>query len=79
MNGDVGKMPSGAVYNATPEPSAVMGTMPDFIPVNGVAEGAEGLGPIPLSASQENASQPVYPISQLKQLLSQQLEYYFSR
>lgn len=79
MNGDVGKLPSGAVYSATPEPSTAMGTHPDYVAVNGVAEGAEGPSTIPPSAPQDNASQSAYPLPQLKQMLSQQLEYYFSR
>ncbi|XP_057666891.1 la-related protein Larp4B isoform X5 [Diorhabda carinulata] len=79
MNGDVGKVPSGVVYGTTPEPTPVMGTHPEYITVNGVAEGADGLSPLPPSAPQENASQSAYPLPQLKQMLSQQLEYYFSR
>uniref|UniRef100_V5GQ78 La-related protein n=2 Tax=Anoplophora glabripennis TaxID=217634 RepID=V5GQ78_ANOGL len=79
MNGDVGKLPSGAVYSATPEPGTAMGTHPDYVAVNGVAEGAEGPSTIPPSAPQDNASQSAYPLPQLKQMLSQQLEYYFSR
>ncbi|KAJ8967894.1 hypothetical protein NQ314_002585, partial [Rhamnusium bicolor] len=79
MNGDVGKLPSGAVYSTTPEPGAAMGTHPEYVAVNGVAEGAEGPSPNPPSAPQDNASQSAYPLPQLKQMLSQQLEYYFSR
>lgn len=78
MNGDVGKLPSGAVFGTTPETGASMGSLPDYVAVNGVTEGAEGLSPIP-SAPQETASQSAYPLPKLKQMLSQQLEYYFSR
>lgn len=79
MNGDVGKVPSGVVYNTTPETSSAMGSHPEYVAVNGVAEGAEGPSPLPPSAPQDNASQSAYPLPQLKQMLSQQLEYYFSR
>ncbi|KAF5288233.1 hypothetical protein FQA39_LY04001 [Lamprigera yunnana] len=76
MNGDVGKLPSGAVYTTTPDCStAPLGTMLDFVAVNGVTEGAEALSPVPASSvPPENL-----PLPQLKQMLSQQLEYYFSR
>lgn len=79
MNGDVGKLPSGAVYSTTPEITSSMGTVPDYVAVNGVAEGAEGPSPGPPSAPPDNGAQPAYPLPQLKQMLSQQLEYYFSR
>lgn len=79
MNGDVGKLPSGAVYSTTPETGTQVGAMPEFVAVNGVAEGAEGLSPVQSSAPPENASQTALPLPQLKQMLSQQLEYYFSR
>ncbi|XP_072397103.1 uncharacterized protein Larp4B isoform X3 [Diabrotica undecimpunctata] len=79
MNGDVGKVPSGVVFSTTPESSSAMGTHPDYVAVNGVAEGAEGPSPLTPSAPQENASQSAYPLPQLKQMLAQQLEYYFSR
>lgn len=82
MNGDVGKLPSGAVYTTTPENSAQMGGLQqEYVAVNGVTEGAEGLSPGPPSAPPDNngAQQHAYPLSQLKQMLSQQLEYYFSR
>ncbi|XP_050514628.1 la-related protein 4 isoform X2 [Diabrotica virgifera virgifera] len=81
MNGDVGKVPSGVVFSTAPESSSAMGTHPDYVAVNGVAEGAEGPSPLTPSAPQENASQSqsAYPLPQLKQMLAQQLEYYFSR
>lgn len=87
MNGDVSKQQSGAVYSTTPDSSGNVGSLgvSDYMPtLNGVAEGAEGLNLIPSSAPQDNASQqqqqqPAYPLPQLKQMLSQQLEYYFSR
>lgn len=85
MNGDCGKIPSGAVYVATtgPEtPTPTMDTMPEYVAINGVTEGAGGLSPVPPSAPPpEGGAQqtPVYPLAQLKQMLSQQLEYYFSR
>ncbi|CAG9855931.1 unnamed protein product [Phyllotreta striolata] len=78
MNGDVGKVPSGVVYTTTPETSSAVGTHPEYVAVNGVAEGAEGPSPLPPSAPQDNTLQ-IYPLPQLKQMLSQQLEYYFSR
>ncbi|KAI4471722.1 lupus la protein-related [Holotrichia oblita] len=80
MNGDVGKLPSGAVYSTTPEITATIATVPDYVAVNGVAEGAEGPSPGPPSAPPDNnGAQPAYALPQLKQMLSQQLEYYFSR
>lgn len=79
MNGDVGKLPSGVVYSTTPDSGVPMGAVPDYVAVNGVTEGAEGLSPVPPSAPPENGAQHTYPLTQLKQMLSQQLEYYFSR
>ncbi|KAG5881766.1 hypothetical protein JTB14_005529 [Gonioctena quinquepunctata] len=79
MNGDLGKLSSGAVYSTTPESGTAMGTLPEYVAINGVAEGAEGPSSIPPSAPQDSASQSAYPLPQLKQMLSQQLEYYFSR
>lgn len=77
MNGDVGKLPSGAVYTTTPDTGAPMAALPDYcVAVNGVAEGAEGLSPMSPSAPQDPSA---YSLPQLKQMLSQQLEYYFSR
>lgn len=76
MNGDVGKLPSGVVY-ATPDSGPSMGAAPEYIAVNGVAEGAEG--PPPTSPSAPQDSTQAYSLPQLKLLLSQQLEYYFSR
>lgn len=79
MNGDVGKLPSGAVYTTTPDNGAQLGAQQEYVAVNGVTEGAEGLSPGPPSAPPDNGAQHAYPLSQLKQMLSQQLEYYFSR
>lgn len=93
MNGDVGKLPAGAVYTTTaavtdtaagappPQHQMVATTLPpEYCMVNGgVAEGAaEGmLSPMSPSAQQQDPA--AYSLPQLKQMLSQQLEYYFSR
>ncbi|KAF5280521.1 hypothetical protein FQR65_LT00272 [Abscondita terminalis] len=81
MNGDVGKLPSGAVYTTTPDcTTSQIGSMSEFVAVNGVTEGAEALSPVPVTAPQDNlSSQIALSLPQLKQMLSQQLEYYFSR
>lgn len=95
MNGDVGKLPAGAVYTAAaaavtdtaaaaapPQQHQMVGTAlpPEYCMVNGgVAEGgAEGLLS-PLSPSAQQQDPAAYSLPQLKQMLSQQLEYYFSR
>lgn len=67
------------VYTTTPDTGTSMGTVPEYVTVNGVAEGAEGLSPASPSAPQDSASQAAYSLPQLKLMLSQQLEYYFSR
>ncbi|XP_012287477.1 la-related protein 4 isoform X2 [Orussus abietinus] len=119
MNGDIGKLPPGAVYPATPEPlgsiggavaSSVSGL--DYAVMNGGPSGSElmleagvgtlepsaqhvmgmggaiGYGPVdmaplgevpPPSAPMADLSVPGIPLEQLKQMLSSQLEYYFSR
>lgn len=79
MNGDVGKLPSGAVYSTTPDFSIPLPNQSEYVAVNGVTEGAEGSSSNTPSAPQENASQSAFPLPELKQMLSQQLEYYFSR
>lgn len=125
MNGDIGKLPPGAVYPATPEPlgsqvaGAIGGGMPniDYGVMNSAPSGSElildtGVGSLepspqhPLgmhggavgyspgdvaalgdaSAAPPSASAPMadlnvpsIPLEQLKQMLSSQLEYYFSR
>lgn len=80
MNGDIQKLSSGAVvYSTTPESNPQMGAVPEYVPVNGVTEGAEGLSPVAPSAPLDNGTPTSFSISQLKQMLSQQLEYYFSR
>lgn len=76
MNGDVGKLPSGAVFSTTPDSTGIVAATSEYL-VNGVAEGAEGQSPVPPSAPADSG--PAYPLPQLKQMLSQQLEYYFSR
>lgn len=80
MNGDVGKLPSGAVVNNSySEAGTSIGTMSEYVPINGVTQGAEGSSLAPPSAPQDAATNSVYSLPQLKQMLSQQLEYYFSR
>lgn len=83
MNGDIGKLPSGAVFATTPEPGAPIGPATDYSTLNGAAEGAEGfvspldgISPVPSTAPSESST---IPLEQLKQMLSSQLEYYFSR
>lgn len=83
MNGDIGKLTSGAVYSTTPEPVASLGATTDYGTLNGAAEGAEGflsplggLSPVPSSVPPDSST---IPLEQLKQMLSSQLEYYFSR
>ncbi|XP_011647977.1 cell wall protein RBR3 isoform X2 [Pogonomyrmex barbatus] len=122
MNGDIGKLPSGAVYPATPEPlgpqvaGAIGGGVPniDYGVMNGAPSGSElildagvgnleptqhaismhggaiGYSPVDVAAlgdaSAASPSVPMtdlnvpgIPLEQLKQMLSSQLEYYFSR
>lgn len=79
MNGDVGKLPSGAVYTTTPDTDSSVVGAPEYVAVNGITEGAEGLGPTSPSAPQDVPSQSACSLPQLKHMLSQQLEYYFSR
>ncbi|XP_011299387.1 la-related protein CG11505 isoform X4 [Fopius arisanus] len=121
MNGDIGKLPPGAVYPATPEPLGSVGgavvTSPstlDYSVMNGgpttgelmldpgmggiepTAQhtiglgGAVGVGYAPVDVTtigdvqlpqNSMADMPVtgIPLDQLKQMLSSQLEYYFSR
>ncbi|XP_026462973.1 uncharacterized protein LOC113365673 isoform X2 [Ctenocephalides felis] len=84
MNGDIGKLPSGVVYNTAPEslgPSLGSGVSGEYSAINGSPEGTEcflepsdGSSP-PASGTDVTAM----PIDQLKQMLSTQLEYYFSR
>lgn len=123
MNGDIGKLPPGAVYPATPEPlgsqvaGAIGGGMHniDYGVMNSAPSGSElildtGVGSLEPSpqhpigmhggavgyspgdvaalgdASAAPPSGPMadlnvhnIPLEQLKQMLSSQLEYYFSR
>ncbi|XP_014294677.1 la-related protein Larp4B isoform X3 [Halyomorpha halys] len=85
MNGDVGKVPSGAVFTASPEPHPPTPT-PEFSLLNGASEveGSQGLeafseGGAGPAAEQPPDPLPPIPLDQLKQMLSSQLEYYFSR
>lgn len=124
MNGDIGKLPPGAVYPATPETlgpqvaGAIGGGVPnlDYGVMNGAPSGNElilepgvgslepspqhaigmhggavGYSPVdvaalgdasavpPLPAPMADVNVPAIPLEQLKQMLSSQLEYYFSR
>jgi len=127
MNGDIGKLPSGAVYPATPEnldpqvAGAVGGGVPnlDYGVMNGNPSGNElildasvgnlepspqhaigmhggavGYSPVDVAALGDASAIPPssvggapmadvnvlpMPLEQLKQMLSSQLEYYFSR
>lgn len=124
MNGDIGKLPPGAVYPATPEPlgpqvaGAIGGGVPniDYGVMNGAPSGNElildpsvgslepspqhaigmhggavGYSPVdvtalndasaapPSSGPMADLNVPSIPLDQLKQMLSTQLEYYFSR
>lgn len=117
MNGDIGKLPPGAVYPATPEPLGTVGgaignNVPslDYGIMNGGPNtgelmldtgvgnlestpelamgmgGAVGYGPADITPIRDIAMQPApmadlpgIPLEQLKQMLSTQLEYYFSR
>ncbi|XP_014262241.1 la-related protein 4 isoform X3 [Cimex lectularius] len=87
MNGDVGKVPPGAVFAATPDQHAPSPTT-DFSLLNGVTEqldsysdgGALPVGQAPPEPVVDSNHQTTpMPIEQLKQMLSSQLEYYFSR
>nr|CAD7424692.1 unnamed protein product [Timema monikensis] len=86
MNGDIGKLPSGAVYSATPDSlPAAASAVTDYSSLNGIADPLEsynelspppgGVPPDPASAGPDSG----IPLDQLKQMLSSQLEYYFSR
>lgn len=115
MNGDIGKLPAGAGYPASPEALAAIGSSAptlDYSVMNGGAPvgelmldtgvgsleslpqlamgmgGAVGYTPIEMAPLTDvNAppnqmgehSKPNMPLDQLKQMLSSQLEYYFSR
>ncbi|XP_024220323.1 la-related protein Larp4B isoform X2 [Bombus impatiens] len=119
MNGDIGKLPPGAVYPATPEPLGSVGgaigstaSNLEYNIMNGVPSGNElileaavgnleptlqhaigiggaaGYGPVDVAplgdvpnqpAPMGDISAPGIPLEQLKQMLSSQLEYYFSR
>lgn len=119
MNGDIGKLPPGAVYPATPEPLGSVGgaigstaSNLEYNIMNGVPSGNElileasvgnlepspqhaigiggaaGYGPVDVAALGDVPNQPApmadlstpgIPLEQLKQMLSSQLEYYFSR
>ncbi|XP_069700264.1 la-related protein 4 isoform X2 [Periplaneta americana] len=86
MNGDIGKLPSGAVYPATPDPLATAAsTSTDYSSLNGVADSLEtyAQASTPPGGSPADPNPPGpdggIPLDQLKQMLSSQLEYYFSR
>lgn len=119
MNGDIGKLPPGAVYPATPESLGTIGGAVsvsvsglDYGVMNGGPSGTElmldagvgsldpspqhaigiggaiGYSPVdvaplgdapPLPTPMTDLSVPGIPLEQLKQMLSSQLEYYFSR
>ncbi|XP_017755766.1 PREDICTED: la-related protein 4 isoform X4 [Eufriesea mexicana] len=119
MNGDIGKLPPGAVYPATPEPLGSVGgaigstaSNLEYNIMNGVPSGNElileagvgnlepslqhargiggaaGYGPVDVAPIGDVPNQPALmgdlsatgiPLEQLKQMLSSQLEYYFSR
>ena len=120
MNGDIAKLPSGAVYSTPPEniPLATSINSTDYSTLNGISgdvdvETTDSVDPVDLlecsEAVGDGASTPTHsignstasisasgassnatsaavsphdgsiPIEQLKQLLSSQLEYYFSR
>ncbi|PNF17767.1 hypothetical protein B7P43_G06883 [Cryptotermes secundus] len=86
MNGDIGKLPSGAVYPATPDPLATAAsTSTDYSTLNGITDSLETYAqtstPPGGSPTDPNPSGPGggIPLDQLKQMLSSQLEYYFSR
>lgn len=118
MNGDIGKLPPGAVYPATPESlgpvAGAIGGVPslEYGVMNGAPSGSElildtgvgslepspqhaisigaavGYSPVDVAtlgdasvppASMADLSVSGIPLEQLKQMLSSQLEYYFSR
>ncbi|KAJ8866017.1 hypothetical protein PR048_033541 [Dryococelus australis] len=81
MNGDVGKLTPGAVYAATPDSLAST----DYSLLNGVTEPLEPYtdagslpGGMPTDPHTPGTDSGI-PLDQLKQMLSSQLEYYFSR
>ncbi|VVC39514.1 Hypothetical protein CINCED_3A001285 [Cinara cedri] len=90
MNGDVGKISTGVPYNP-PEPLTVStATNTSYSSINGSYEvsvsdsrsGATiltGNNSIMVNAETSTENMPIQSVEQLKQLLSNQLEYYFSR
>lgn len=119
MNGDIGKLPPGAVYAASPESLSMVGgaignsaSGLDYSVMNGGPSGGElmldagvgslesapqlamgmggavGYSPVDISnlgdvstptGQMADLTVPGIPLEQLKQMLSSQLEYYFSR
>ncbi|XP_067003410.1 la-related protein 4 isoform X8 [Anabrus simplex] len=85
MNGDIGKLPSGAVYPTTPDSLATAAsTSSDYSSLNGLTESLEtyvqaSSPPGGSLADPSPGSDAGIPLDQLKQMLSSQLEYYFSR
>lgn len=82
MNGEIGQNFSGTAMSV-PEIQPEIGTNNDIASLNGTEEMPEGfmsptsgLSPIPINLNNDTQS---IPIEQLKQMLSSQLEYYFSR
>lgn len=114
MNGDIAKLPPGAVYTATPETLSMVGGASglDYGVMNGGPSGGElmldagvgtlepapqlamgmggavGYSPVDITnigevsaptSQMADLSVSGIPLEQLKQMLSSQLEYYFSR
>jgi len=86
MNGDIGKLPSGAVYPTVPDPLVTTAsTSTDYSSLNGITDSLETYAQTSIppggSPTDPNPSGPGggIPLDQLKQMLSSQLEYYFSR
>ncbi|KAK2588881.1 hypothetical protein KPH14_001745 [Odynerus spinipes] len=90
MNGDIGKLPPGAVYPATPE---TLGPVTVAVESNasnieyGIMNGTQSGNELTIDAgdvstpptTMADMSASGIPLDQLKQMLSSQLEYYFSR
>uniref|UniRef100_A0A1B6DNY4 HTH La-type RNA-binding domain-containing protein n=1 Tax=Clastoptera arizonana TaxID=38151 RepID=A0A1B6DNY4_9HEMI len=94
MNGDVGKLPSGAGYPTSPD--ALVGSpspSTEYSSLNGVVDplefqdeptppggsAPEAVSVVETAPSSASAAISGLPLDQLKQMLSSQLEYYFSR
>lgn len=93
MNGDVSKLPSGALYSSTLEPTSSNQSGPTsdqhtgnmmnggmaVTPGEIMNEAGGGGNYIDINAAMPTSSEPAIPMETLKQMLSSQLEYYFSR